>query len=380
LKSEKVQVRVHSKICFVDERLARVGSANLNNRSMGVDTECDLAVEASGPATEKAIANLRHRLLAEHLGVSPRRVAEEIAAERSLSRAIENLRGGERSLGALDGSVSDTLDGMVPQAAVIDPERPLRPEELMEEFVPPGARRRAAPGLLRLAAILAALAVLAFGWRSTPLRQFLDLDTIRAWAELLVGSPFAPLWVAGAFTLGSLVLAPVTLLIIATGAAFGPLLGFLYAVVGSVVSAVFTYALGRLAGREIVRWLAGLRAGRVQRQISRHGFISMLFARIVPLAPFAVVNLVAGAIQIRLRDFLLGTVIGMSPGIFTIVVLEDQLGQALRDPEVARIALLIGLAVFFAVVGIVFFRWYARGRGARSEEIKIHGRRQGRSC
>jgi phosphatidylserine/phosphatidylglycerophosphate/cardiolipin synthase-like enzyme/uncharacterized membrane protein YdjX (TVP38/TMEM64 family) len=380
LKNPKVQVRVHSKICFIDERLARVGSANLNNRSMGLDTECDLAVEASGPGTEKAIASLRHRLLAEHLGVSPHRVAQEFAAQRSLSRTIENLRGGERSLGILDGSVSDTLDGMVPEAAVIDPERPLRPDELMEEFVPPGARRRAAPRLLRLAVILASLALLALGWRSTPMRQFLDLDTISAWAELLVGSPLAPLWVIGAFTLGSLVLAPVTLLIIATGATFGPVLGFSYALAGSVVSAVFTYGLGRLAGRETVRWLAGSRAGRVQHQISRHGFVSMLFARIVPIAPFAVVNLVAGAIQIRLRDFLLGTVIGMSPGIFIIVVLEAQLGQALRDPAVGRIALLLGLALFFALVGIVFFRWYARGRGARSPELKIHGRKQGRSC
>jgi phospholipase D1/2 len=380
LKNEKVQVRVHSKICFVDDRLVRVGSANLNNRSMGLDTECDLAVETSEPATAQAVASLRSRLLAEHLGVSPHRVAQEVAAQRTLSRAIDNLRGGERSLGILDGSVSDTLDGMIPEAAVIDPERPLRPDELMEQFVPFGARRRAAPGLVRLAVILASLALLALSWRSTPLRQFLDLDTISAWAELLVGSPFAPLWVVGAFTLGSLVLAPVTLLIFATGAAFGPVLGFLYAVSGSVVSAAFTYALGRLAGRETVRWLAGSRAGRVQRQISGHGFISMLFARIVPIAPFAVVNLVAGAIQIRLRDFLLGTVIGMSPGIFTIVVLEDQLGQALRDPDVGRIALLIGLAVFFAVVGIAFFRWYARGRAARSPETKIQCRRQGRSC
>jgi phospholipase D1/2 len=91
---EQVQVRVHSKVCFIDDRLLRVGSANLNNRSMGLDTECDIAAEADDSSTENAIARLRNRLLAEHLGVSPERIGQEHARVGSLVRAIENLRGG----------------------------------------------------------------------------------------------------------------------------------------------------------------------------------------------------------------------------------------------------------------------------------------------
>jgi uncharacterized membrane protein YdjX (TVP38/TMEM64 family) len=208
------------------------------------------------------------------------------------------------------------------------------------------------------------VAALALVWRSTSLQEYLDPRTVSSWVDWLAGSPYAPLWVIGAFILGSLVLAPVTVLIIATGAAFGPVAGFFYALCGAAVSAVFAYGLGRLAGRDTVRRLAGSRVGRVQRQISRHGFVSMLFARIIPLAPFVIVNLVAGAIQIRFRDFLLGTVIGMSPGIFTVVVLEAQLLHALRDRAVGGIALLLGLAVFFALLGL-FYRWYSR-RPARA--------------
>jgi phospholipase D1/2 len=360
LENEKVQVRVHSKVFFVDDRLVRIGSSNLNNRSMGLDTECDLAVETAEPSTGNYVASLRNRLLAEHLAVSPAKVAQEYSSEGSLSRAIEKLRGGKRTLGILDGSVSETLDQMVPEAAVIDPERPLKPDELMELVLPAGARRRAAPGLVRLAATLFCLAALALIWHTTSLRDFLDPRTVSSWVDWLADSPFAPLWVIGAFILGSLVLAPVTVLIIATGAAFGSWLGFFYALCGAAASAAFGYAVGGLAGRDVVRRLAGSRVGRVQRQISRHGFISMLFARIVPLAPFVIVNLVAGAIQIRFRDFLLGTAIGMAPGIFVIMVLEAQLEQALRDPAVGSMALLVGLAVFFGALGGLFYRWYAR--------------------
>lgn len=360
LEDEKIQVRVHSKVFFVDERLVRIGSSNLNNRSMGLDTECDLAVEARDPSSENYVAGLRNRLVAEHLAVSPVNVAREYSAEGSLSRVIEKLRGGKRTLGVLDGSVSERLDQMVPEAAVIDPERPLKPDELVELVLPPGARRRAAPGLVRLAATLFCLAGLALVWHLTSLRDLLDPRTVSSWVDWLADSPFALLWVIGAFISGSLVLAPVTVLIIATGAAFGPWLGFFYALCGAVFSAAFAYALGALAGRDVVRRLAGPRVARVQRQISRHGFVSMLFARIVPLAPFVIVNMVAGAIQIRFRDFLLGTAVGMSPGIFIIMVLEAQLEQALQDPAIGSIALLVGLAVFFAVLGGLFYRWYSR--------------------
>lgn len=358
LEDPNVQIRVHSKVCFIDNRLLRVGSANLNNRSMGLDTECDLAIEAENPATENSIAGLRNRLLSEHLGLSPEKVAQEHSVEGSLVRAIEKLRGGKRTLGILDGSVSPALDDLIPEAAIVDPERSLSPDELVEQFIPRGTRRRAVPGLLRLAVILLCLAGLAALWRSTSLQAFIDYGTISYWIASFTNSPFAPLWIAAVFIIGTLVLAPVTLLIIATGATFGPAFGFCYALYGSLVSALVTYSLGRIAGKEVVRRLAGSRVGRIQRQISRHGFISMLFARIVPIAPFAIVNLVAGAIQIRVRDFLLGTLIGMSPGILAIVVLESQLERALQDPGLGNITFLIGLAICLGLLAAAFYRWY----------------------
>jgi uncharacterized membrane protein YdjX (TVP38/TMEM64 family) len=78
-----------------------------------------------------------------------------------------------------------------------------------------------------------------------------------------------------------------------------------------------------------------------------------------------VVNMVAGACRIRLTDFLLATALGMSPGIFMIVVLQDQLGRTLRDPTIGTIALLLALAIFFALLGAGFYRWYAHRSAAR---------------
>ena len=94
-------IYVHAKIMTVDDRLLRLGSSNLNNRSMGYDTECDLIVDADRqgrpPEVAASIRRFRTDLLSEHLGKSTDEV-EAALAHGSLIRAIEALRGPRRSL------------------------------------------------------------------------------------------------------------------------------------------------------------------------------------------------------------------------------------------------------------------------------------------
>ena len=87
-------IYVHAKVMIVDDRLLRVGSANLNNRSMGFDTECDLALEADPgrPEIAATITRIRDDLLAEHLGVPDAVLADAIRHQGGLGAAIESLR------------------------------------------------------------------------------------------------------------------------------------------------------------------------------------------------------------------------------------------------------------------------------------------------
>ena len=89
---KREDIYVHSKITIVDDRMIRVGSANFNNRSMGLDSECDLLSEAGRPGKDGAaqtIAELRADLLAEHLGVSVDTIDAKMAETNSLIRTIE---------------------------------------------------------------------------------------------------------------------------------------------------------------------------------------------------------------------------------------------------------------------------------------------------
>jgi phosphatidylserine/phosphatidylglycerophosphate/cardiolipin synthase-like enzyme len=118
-------VLIHAKLMIVDDDLLRVGSANLNNRSVGVDTECDLAVEARDATARQTIRGLRDRLLAEHLGVAPEAVREAVEAEHSLIRGIESLNCNSRCLRPFPESRGPVRS--VFGTGLLDPARPFEP-------------------------------------------------------------------------------------------------------------------------------------------------------------------------------------------------------------------------------------------------------------
>jgi phosphatidylserine/phosphatidylglycerophosphate/cardiolipin synthase-like enzyme/uncharacterized membrane protein YdjX (TVP38/TMEM64 family) len=353
-------VNVHAKILVVDDRLLLVGSANLNNRSMGLETECDLAIEAGEREEERAaIGALRNRLLAEHLGVAPQTFADAVAREGSLCGAIEVLNNAERRLAPLPEESAEWLAEYLPDSQFIDPEHPAPLDDLVEEMVPEETGGGVPKGLLFLALLLGALG-LAAAWRWTPLSEWLDLQTLKGWGELLRRSPLAPLLVVAAFVAGGLVLFPVTVLILVTALTFPPVRGFIYALSGAMVSALAVYWLGRLLGRETVRRLAGGRLNRLSRWLGRRGLVAVMAVRVLPVAPFSVVNLVAGASHIRLRDFFLGTLLGMAPGVLAITIFEKSLERVVEEPHGGNFLLLAGALAAVAAIIWLMRRWLRR--------------------
>lgn len=128
-------IYVHAKILVVDDHLLRVGSSNVNNRSMGFDTECDLAVEAHRPEERAAIIDLRDDLLAEHLDVRPADIREALARTGSLRAAIELLRRSEgRSLRPIPRREMTPMEEAVARTHFTNPERPADPEARLEHL------------------------------------------------------------------------------------------------------------------------------------------------------------------------------------------------------------------------------------------------------
>ncbi|MDB5363304.1 MAG: phospholipase D/Transphosphatidylase [Rhodospirillales bacterium] len=133
----RVEVKIHAKLVVIDDRLLRVGSSNLNNRSMAVDSECDLALEAAGEAHRERIRALRNRLIAEQLHQPAATVAAAFRRMTSVISVIEMLNGAGY-LQPLEIS-PDGPDTPMPGTAVLDPNEPPTLGHLWCEVVPGGA-------------------------------------------------------------------------------------------------------------------------------------------------------------------------------------------------------------------------------------------------
>jgi phosphatidylserine/phosphatidylglycerophosphate/cardiolipin synthase-like enzyme/uncharacterized membrane protein YdjX (TVP38/TMEM64 family) len=342
---------VHSKVMIVDDRWLRIGSANLNNRSMGTDSECDLALEASSDAQRRAIEAVRVRLLADHTGTTEPQAAQAIAAQ-GLLRAAETLSARGHRLRPIDDGEPDAGELAEYIEGIADPARPVQSKELIADLVVPRFPGRRWPLLIKFAAIVALFAGLTIAWHYPPLSEIAKPDSIGPMLQSLAAEPWAPILIIGIYLVGGLIAFPVMILIAATAAAFGPLTGLIYATTGALTSAVVTYAVGALLGRDTLRGVIGPRLRRVQRKIVNGGVLAIAAIRMVPLAPFTVVNLVAGASDVRLGAYVAGTLIGMAPGLLLMSALGHQFMRVLSEPKAIDLVLLVAfILVWLAFAG-----------------------------
>jgi len=353
-------VDVHSKLLIIDDALLRIGSSNLCNRSMALDTECDLVVEARGQARiAQAIGDFRDKLLAEHLDTQPERVREEIQRAGSVHGAIAAFREQTRTLRQFD-ELPEWPDTVLSVASVADPEEPIALETLLSERHAEESVAKDKPAWGKIAGLVAVVAALMALWRFTPLREVATAEAAIQWAKAFGELWWAPLLLMAAYTPACLVMFPRPLITLAAVLAFGPLLGFTYSLLGICASAAVTWWMGRHMRRDTVRRLAGPKLDRMIDVLKKHGLVAMTLLRLVPIAPFAVESIVAGAIGMKLWHVVLGTAIGLLPGTLTTTVFGDAIETAVTGAgEVnwwlvgAAIALLAGGA--WAVK-----RWFTR--------------------
>src|SRR5690606_33365218 len=120
---EIAPVKVHSKVMAVDDRSLRIGSANLSNRSMGFDTECDLILLARDGERRRAVRGLRDSLIAEHTGATVEEVAAVLAGEGRVLDALARIGSANRRLRPVedDPELADALPETV--STLADPDR-----------------------------------------------------------------------------------------------------------------------------------------------------------------------------------------------------------------------------------------------------------------
>lgn len=355
-----VDTMIHSKVMVVDDRFLRVGSANMNNRSMGADSECDLSIEAADDEERATIIRLRNRLLGEHCGASEDEVAAVLSRNPSLVGLTDTLsRNGHRLVPIDDGKPDRTLVARIAER-IADPSRPLKLSRIVGHFLPQlVAHRRqrakgAAPsgGTLLVVGLAFALLGLTLAWNLTGLSEYADPARVRDLLAGLKGSSWSLPAVVACFVAGGAVSFPVVILILATAAMFGPWLGLAYSALGVAASAAVMYGTGARFGRQLLSRIGGTRWGRLRDHLQRRGLLAVVALRVIPVAPFTVVNIAVGASGIGFVDFALGTLIGMGPGLAALCFMGGRVASLIDNPTAGQ-AIVLALAAA-AWIGISF--------------------------
>jgi phospholipase D1/2 len=301
-RAQNVPTFIHSKVMIVDDELARIGSANFSRRSMGVDSECDLTVEAGGDARVQAgIRHIRDRLVAEHLGVPVDAVARGVEHAGSLRAFVDSRAQADRTLARIDLAPDTETPASEALREAADPDEPILSGSLIADVVPPvDAVAGSRPHVMTLVANFVL---------------------------------FSPSWMA-----------------IAAGVLLGAFRGGIVALLASVVVAAAGYAAGRWMGPvALPRWMSR-RAYRSVRQLGAQGVVGVLVLRLASVASAGSIHLICGASRVSFSRYLAGTAIGLAPATFAFTGLGALLRHTQLNPSVSNMLITVGAAVLMFVV------------------------------
>jgi len=224
--------------------------------------------------------------------------------------------------------------------------------------------RKAKPAWGKIAIGAGVLVALALAWRYTPLNEFLSRENVLSWARAARETRWAPIAVILAYTPAALLMFPRPFLTLLTIIAFGRWLGFAYSGAGIMLAAMATYYAGRMMRKETVVRLAGDKMEEASKLLRKHGILAVFASNQVPVPPFAVQGIIAGAIRIPAWQYAVGSLLGMAPGLLAATVFAGELRAALEDPSSISWWLIALVVVVFFGFGWWVRRWFAKKIGS----------------
>ncbi len=203
-------------------------------------------------------------------------------------------------------------------------------------------------------------------FRWTPLSEYARPQIIAQFFRGLGDPWWAPAVFVPIYAVGVAFGLPGSIPTLAGGAIFGVLRGMLYNTIGANLGALLAFLMARYLGRDFVARVLRGKAAQLDQKIGAHGFGTILYLRLIPLVPFNALNFAAGISKVSLRDYVLGSLIGMLPGTLVYTYFADALirGTAeAREEAFLHFLLAAGLLVAFTLIT----GWIRRRRGDPSE-------------
>lgn len=198
---------------------------------------------------------------------------------------------------------------------------------------------------------------LFLAWRFTPLADVLTARNVVQWARAAGRMRASPLLMIGAYVVSAFIMFPRPILTLLSVIAYGPLPGFIVSMAGITASATAVYFAGRAVPKETLRKYGGEKLERTARALRKHGVIAALAVSIVPVAPFPLVGMTAGAARVKLWQYLTGVTLGMLPGTVATALFTNQLLAALDEEADVNYWIVAAAVIVLIVLVLIVRRW-----------------------
>lgn len=203
------------------------------------------------------------------------------------------------------------------------------------------------------------LLLLTAVWRLTPLSQYSDPQSIASGMSELLASPWAPLSLALVYLVGNALIFPNIALNLAVIVVLGPVWGVPAALAGTLLAGTAAFLLGQRFGLKRLEKLNIAASRKPLKLIRDSGLPGMILMRMLPIAPYPVVNLVVGAGGVGLGVFSLGTLIGVTPSLIAMGAAGFQLREIWHHPNAMSISILLAIMATYAVLGWLIKRRFS---------------------
>jgi uncharacterized membrane protein YdjX (TVP38/TMEM64 family) len=194
---------------------------------------------------------------------------------------------------------------------------------------------------------------------------------VEQWLGFAANGPWALPVAVAAFAILAFIGVPQFMLIAAAVVAFGPWSGFAYSWIGTMVSAFVGFYLGRLAGARTLQTFSGAGVRRFMEMVGRNGFFASLIVRLVPSAPFIVVNMAAGVTPMRVWDFAAGTALGIIPKMALTAFAGASIVQLMRGEGGRHIVWLSLIVAVWIAIGWFARRWLKSREGRGEDQTSV---------
>lgn len=345
--------RIHSKVTVVDDKYLGIGSANLSNRSMALDTECDLVFAADNEVQRRQVMALRNDLIGEHCGRTADQVKRILAGKRGLEKLLKPVGKYTYRLKEVEDELFTDKSLQLVLQPFSDPEEPMVPPVPMlngkKLFLSNPSRRT----IMIVSVLCVTLFTLALAYLASQYIPGFSTEGVRAFLEESRGTWWGLPAVCLIYVIAGITFFPVTVLSLAVAAIFGPLWGPLYGICGALLSAALLFGVGHVLGSRGLRKIGGTKVRLIDEKFRRSGIIGVAAVRLLPIAPYSLVNLVAGISSISLLQFMGGTFLGMFPTMVAKGLVGDSLAQILIEPTPLSVTYLIGGIALWITVAVV---------------------------